>query len=337
MTVRVGVIGVGMIGQDHIRRLTGVLAGARVVAVADVDPERARQVAGQAIGVTVHATGLDVIADDDVDAVLVASWGATHEEYVVACIQAGKPVFCEKPLAPSGEAAGRIVDAEVAAGRRLVQLGFMRRYDPGYLALREVVAGGSIGAALLVHCAHRNPTVQPHYVADMAITDTAVHEFDVVRWLLDEEITAVTVHRPRPNRHGGDVQDPLLLLLETESGAFVDLETSVNIRYGYDIRTEVVGEDGTVELGPVAPVVVRREGIQGSPIAADWQERFEKAYDVELQHWIDSVVAGTAVGPSTWDGYAAAVVSDAGLTSLHRGGRVPVALRDKPGLYLKDR
>src|ERR1700712_5139558 len=101
MTVRVGVIGTGMIGQDHIRRLTEVLSGCTVVAVTDVDPAKAQQVADGVPGVRVHATGQDVVNDEQVDAVLVTSWGPTHEEYVLASIAAGKPVFCEKPLADS--------------------------------------------------------------------------------------------------------------------------------------------------------------------------------------------------------------------------------------------
>ncbi|MCW2721397.1 Gfo/Idh/MocA family protein, partial [Pseudonocardia sp.] len=116
MTVNVGVIGVGMIGQDHIRRLTTVLAGARVVAVSDVDVARAGSVAPE--GASVHGSGQELIADPDVDAVVVTSWGPSHEEYVLAGIAAGKQVFCEKPLATTREACERILDAEVAAGRR---------------------------------------------------------------------------------------------------------------------------------------------------------------------------------------------------------------------------
>ena len=137
--VRVGVIGVGMIGQDHIRRITQVLTGGSVTAVNDVDAARAGQVAAGLPGAVTHATAQDLVADDSVDAVLVASWGAAHEESVLAAISAGKPVFCEKPLAPTEAACLRIVEAEMAAGRRLVQVGFMRRYDAGYRALKAAV------------------------------------------------------------------------------------------------------------------------------------------------------------------------------------------------------
>jgi myo-inositol 2-dehydrogenase / D-chiro-inositol 1-dehydrogenase len=336
VTVNVGVIGVGMIGQDHIRRLTTVLSGSQVVAVTDVDSARAQIVADGLPGARAHTSGQDLIRDDDVNAVVVASWGPTHEEYVLGCIEAGKPVFCEKPLATTQEACLRILDAEVARGGRLVQVGYMRRYDPAYRAVKDVLTSGAIGAPLLVHSRHRNPSVPSHYTSDMAITDTAVHDFDVVRWLLDEEFVATTVLIPRRSRHGGELQDPLVVILETESGVLVDVEVSVNIRYGYDIRGEVVGEDGTVELGDASPAVVRREGGFTGRVPADWRERFLRAYDIEFQEWLDSVAAGGGLtGPSAWDGYAAAVVSDSALEALHTGSRTTVSLRDKPDFYEK--
>lgn len=335
MAVNVGVIGVGMIGQDHIRRLTSVLAGAAVVAVSDVDPAKAREVAQGLTAATVYATGEDLIVDERVDAVLVTSWGPTHEAYVLACVAAGKPVFCEKPLATAQEACLRIIDAEVAHGRRLVQVGYMRRYDAAYRAMKDVLRSGVIGAPLMVHSGHRNPSVPAHYTRDMAIVDTAVHDIDVVRWLLDEEIVATTVLVPRPNRHGGELQDPLLLVMESENGALIDVEISVNIRYGYDIRGEVVGEDGTVALADSSPVLVRREGAVSAQVPVDWRERFVRAYDVELQEWIDAVALGEATGPSAWDGYAAAAVSDAALEAMHTGHRTTVTLRDRPEFYDK--
>jgi myo-inositol 2-dehydrogenase/D-chiro-inositol 1-dehydrogenase len=322
-----------MIGQDHIRRMTRVLAGVQVTAVSDVNPAVAAEVAGP-IGATVHATGADLIADPAVDAVVVCSWGPTHEEYVLASIAAGKPVFCEKPLATTQEACLRIVEAEVAYGSRLVQVGYMRRYDAAYRALKAVVDSGTIGAPLFMHCAHRNPSVPGHYEKEMAITDTAVHEIDMVRWMFGEEVAVARVLVPRRSRHGGELQDPLFLILEMAGGALVDVEISVNIRYGYDIRGEVVGEDGTAALGDLSPVSVRRAQQVATPVPADWRERFIRAYDVEFQEWIDSIASGTGpVGPSAWDGYAAAVVSDAGLAALHSGDRVPVVLADKPKLY----
>ena len=130
----------------------------------------------------------------------------------------------------------------------------MRRYDAAYRALKSAVDGGVIGLPLMMHCTHRNPSVPGYYTSDTAIIDTAVHEIDMVRWMFDEEIVAATVLTPRKSRNGGDLQDPLFLLLEMESGVLVDVEISVNIRYGYDIRGEIVGEEGTAALGESSPV-----------------------------------------------------------------------------------
>ena len=331
--LNVGVIGTGMIGQDHIRRMTSVLAGVRVTAVTDVDTAVATAVAAR-VGAAAHASGAELIADPSVDAVVVCSWGPTHEEYVLACIAAGKPVFCEKPLATTQEACLRIVEAEAAYGSRLVQVGYMRRYDAAYRALKAVLGTGEIGAPLMMHCTHRNASVPSFYEKEMAITDTAVHEIDMVRWMFGDEVAAVRVLVPRRSGNGGELQDPLMLVLEMSSGVLVDVEISVNIRYGYDIRGEVVGENGTAALGSLNPVTVRHGGQVSDRVPADWRERFLRAYDVEFQEWIDSLRAGGApVGPSAWDGYAAAVVSDAGVAALRGGSRESVVLADKPKLY----
>ncbi len=334
MTVRVGVIGTGMIGQDHIRRLTTVLSGAEVVAVSDANPDVAGQVAAGLQGADVHPSGLDLIANAGVDAVLVSSWGPTHEEYVMASIAAGKPVFCEKPLATTEVACRNIIEAEVAGGRRMVQVGFMRRYDAAYRLLKQTVDSGDIGAPLLYYSAHRNPSVPSHHTKDMAITDTAVHDFDVIRWMLGEELTSIQVLAAKPNSLGRGLQDPLLMLLRTASGVLVTVETSVNIRYGYDIRGEVVGEQGTAALADGGAVVLRRDNRVGTAVPVDWRERFVAAYDIELQEWLNAVAAGNgATGPSSWDGYAAQVVCDAGVAALYSGERVAVQLIDKPRIY----
>src|ERR1700754_2995571 len=275
MALGVGVIGVGMIGQDPIRRLTHVLSGARVAAVTDVDLDRARTVADDLPRAALHASGQDLIADPDVDAVVVTSWGPTHEEYVLACIEAGKQVFCEKPLATTREACDRIVDAEVAAGRRMVMVGFMRRFDPQYRAMKAVVTGGEIGAPLLMHAAHRNPSVPPHFTSEMIINDSTVHDVDVARWMFDDEPSAVAVLKARRSRKAAPgFDDPLLVLLEMRSGVLVDVEAMVNAGFGYDIRGEVVCEDGTVELSETAGAVVKRGGRYAGRVPENWRERF---------------------------------------------------------------
>ena len=336
MDVRIGVIGVGMIGQDHIRRITQVLTGGSVTAVNDVDAARAGQVAAGLPGAVTYPTAQELIADGNVDAVLVASWGPAHEEQVVASIAAGKPVFCEKPLAPSSAACQRIMDAEMTAGRRLVQVGFMRRYDAGYRAMKAALEDGGIGTPLLMHCAHRNPSVPDYFTTDMIISDSAVHEIDIVRWLFGEEIVAASVLTPRRSGHAPEsLQDPLILLLETASGGLVDDELFVSARYGYDVRGEVVCETGTVALADVSEVTVRTQNRHSGRVPVDWRDRFIRAYDTELQEWLNAVAAGTATGPTAWDGFAAAVVMDAALEALRTGQRTAVSLSERPEFYAK--
>jgi len=334
VTVRVGVIGAGTIGQDHIRRLSQSLSNVRVVAISDIDVARAQDIASSVSGAHVYATGAELIGSPDVDGVVIATWGPAHEEFVLASIARGKPVFCEKPLAPTTDACLRIVEAEVARGKRLVQVGFMRRCDPGYLSMKAALVGGTIGTPLLMHCAHRGPSAPPTFTSDMLITDSAIHEIDLVRWLLGEEIVAGTVLRPRRTDRGrADLQDPQVVLLETESGVLIDVEVFVNAVYGYDIRCEVVGEVGTVALGDLSEVVVRHEGQRIGHVPGHWIERFVVAYDVEMQAWIDSVPSGVAVGPNAWDGYAATAVAEACVMSLESGTRTPVHLTPKPAFY----
>jgi myo-inositol 2-dehydrogenase/D-chiro-inositol 1-dehydrogenase len=113
----------------------------------------------------------------------------------------------------------------------------------------------------------------------------------------------------------------------------VDVEASVNAGFAYDIRGEVVGEDGTVELTESAGVLTKQRGRWSGRVPATWKERFAPAFDTEFQSWVDAVTAGGTTGPSAWDGYAATVVCDTGLEALRTGERVPVVLRERPDLY----
>ncbi|SES43190.1 myo-inositol 2-dehydrogenase [Tranquillimonas rosea] len=334
MTVKLGVIGTGMIGTDHTRRIQEVLTGAEVVALYDYLPENAAKLqAAHAPGAKIHETGEALIAADEVDAVLVCSTGSTHESYVLGAIEAGKPVFCEKPLATTAEGAKRIVDAESAAGRRLVQVGFMRRFDQGYNMLKATMES-DLGTPLMIHACHRNAAVPEHYVTPMAIHDTFIHEIDTFRWLLDDDFVSAQVIFPRKTRHAHDkVADPQIVLLETSKGVRIDCEIFVNCRYGYDIQCQVVGEEGVADLPEPMAVATRREARLSQPILTDWKSRFMAAFDAELQDFADRVPSGHVGGPSAWDGYVAAISSDACVTAQETGAIVDIALPDRPALY----
>jgi myo-inositol 2-dehydrogenase/D-chiro-inositol 1-dehydrogenase len=331
--VNVGVIGTGMIGGDHVTRLASRISGTTVGAVYDLDTERATQV-GKAVGAAVCARATDVIDDGDIDAVLIASPGDTHAELALACVAAGKPVLCEKPLATTAAAALRVVDAEVAADRRLIQVGFMRRYDKGYEAVKAAIDDGSIGVPLVAHCIHRNAGAPPGFTTDMAMTDSVVHEVDALRWLLGSEIVAATVIAGRSSPLAGeDVRDPQLVVFETAEGAIAEVESFVNCQYGYDVRCEIVGSIGAVALEDPTGHSLAAAGRRTRSVAPDWRVRFAAAYIDELQQWADSLEAGVAGGPSAWDGYAAAAVTEACVASQTTGSRTPVSLTARPALY----
>jgi myo-inositol 2-dehydrogenase/D-chiro-inositol 1-dehydrogenase len=298
---RIGVVGTGVMGADHVRTLASAVPDAEVTAVADVSLERARAAAppgAEALG-DPHA----LIASAEVDAVLVASADETHEALVLACLAAGKPVLCEKPLASTAGAARRVVEAERAGGRRLVQVGFMRRYDAGYRELARRLAAGDVGAPVRLRCVHRNPGTPPGFVTELLLTSSLPHEIDAVRWLTGQEIAEVEVDAGRG--------DPLQVALRTGGGVTVEVELLAN-GADYDIRCEIEGESGTLAL----PVVV----------APGFRERFAGAYRAELRAWVGAVLAGTTEGPGAWDGYAANAVADAAVAALRSGRPAAVHL-----------
>jgi myo-inositol 2-dehydrogenase/D-chiro-inositol 1-dehydrogenase len=334
MDVRIGVIGTGIMGADHVRTLATSVRCAQVVAVCDLDQERARAAVAGLGDIRIAEKPTDVVAAEDVDAVVVASHDDTHEELVLACLDAGKPVLCEKPLTPTPDGSLRIVAAESALGRRLVSVGFMRRYDPGYVAVKNALRQGAVDAPLMFHCVHRNAHARPNLPSSALISGSAIHEIDVARWLFEEEITRVTVHRSRPSgRVVGDTSDPLLLVMETASGVLVDVEVFVNAQYGYDVRAELVGESGTLSVDDPEAVVLRTARARSTRVFQDWRDRFADAYRLELQDWVAGVAAGEQRGATAWDGYAAAAVAQAGVQALETGTPSRVHLEPRPRLY----
>jgi myo-inositol 2-dehydrogenase/D-chiro-inositol 1-dehydrogenase len=326
MTVRVGVIGTGIMGADHVNTLHRHVAGASVTMVADLDLARARAVAATLPGARAGDDGFALIDDPAVDAVVVASADATHADLAVAAVQAGKPVMCEKPLAPSLPECLRVVRAELAAvgagGAALVSVGFMRRFDPGYLEMKAALEAGACGTPLLVHCVSRGVSSGPGTTSESSVTQSAIHELDVVPWLLDAPIVEVGWHAPRSSGAVPGLQDPQLLLLRTADGALTTVEVFLNARYGYDIRCEVVGDRGTIALTNPARVIADADRRRATGYPADWRPRFADAYRSELQAWVGAVAAGRPPPLATArDGLTAGAVADAVIASMHDGGR----------------
>jgi myo-inositol 2-dehydrogenase/D-chiro-inositol 1-dehydrogenase len=335
MDFRIGVIGTGAIGEDHIRRLTNVITGTKVVALSDINLDRAKKIANQ-YNAKVYVTGEEVIAAPEVDAIVIASWDPTHAQYVIAAIKAGKFVLCEKPLATSAEDCKKIVEAEIAEGRQLVQVGFMRRFDRGYRQIKSAIENGKIGEPLLLHCVHRNRIPGPKHTTEMSIKNSVIHEIDVLRWLLGEEYKTAQVLIPKSSRLAAEgLHDPQIVLLETQSGVRIDVESFVNCQYGYDVQCEVVGETGTVRLPDPANILMRSQGAFSYEIFSDWSDRFIEAYDIEFQQWIDGVKRGMVTGPTAWDGYAACITADACTEAREKGTIVPIRMPECPPFYSK--
>lgn len=336
MTLRFGVVGTGAIGREHINRITNKLSGGKIVAVTDVNQDSAKQTVEQyQLDAVVYPDDKALIADPNVDAVLVTSWGPAHEATVVAAVEEGKYVFCEKPLATTAAGCMRIVEAEMKQGKKLVQVGFMRRYDSGYVQLKQVIENNEIGEPLMIRAAHRNPTVGENYTTDMAVTDTLIHEIDVLHWLVNDDYKSVQVIFPKKTKYSHDnLQDPQLFTIETNNGIVMNVEVFVNCKYGYDIQCEVIGEDGIAKLPEFSSVIMRKDEKLSSTILNDWKYRFMDAYNVEIQDFIDSVIkTGEPQGPTAWDGYIAAVTSDACVRAQQTGKKESIELQERPAFY----
>lgn len=333
--LRIAVLGVGMMGADHVARITSRISGARVAVVNDYMSEKAAEVAAAVPGARVANDPFDAIADEDVDAILLATPGPTHEKQLLACLEQGKPVLCEKPLTTDSASSLEVARREAELGTPLIQVGFMRRFDPEYQQLKALIDGGELGQPLVMHCAHRNPSVPTGFDSSMVVRDSLVHEVDVTRFLLGEEIASVQIIKPIPNRGAPrGLQDPQIAIFKTVSGRHVDVELFVTTGVAYEVRTEVVGERGSATIGlDVGLVRKSAPGSWGGRITPGFRERFGTAYDIEVQRWVDAIRSGVNVdGPTAWDGYAAAAVCEAGVQSLETGERVDVELAERVGV-----
>lgn len=309
--VRVGVVGLGVMGRTHLRVLRS-LPGAEVVAVADVQP-------GALVGAgpaTTYDDPLALVQGADVDAVLVASSDASHAGLVLACVERGLPVLCEKPLTTSVEDTLAVVAAESATGRRLVQVGFMRRFDPAFAAVHDAVHSGAVGAPAVVHTVHRNPVSSYAFTPSVLVGNSASHDVDLVRWITGEEIATVDCTlAPAPDAGFASV----LLRLTTTGGVLASTELTYGPGCRYDVGCEVVGRAGSV--GTPRAQVGATDG--------DWVHRFDEAYRRQDAAWVASV-RGAPVGAGSLDGLANALVLAAAARSLATGAPVTLAPPPRP-------
>jgi len=327
-SLRVGIIGTGNIGTAHARSLAREVAGAQVAWLYDADLARASALADE-LGANVAPSVEQLIASSA--AVVIASPDALHAEQALLCLDAQRPTLCEKPLAPTVAAARAVVDAEIDLGHRLISLGFMRRFDPGYVALRDSMA--TIGQPLIVHNVHRNEFAPYGLTTSGTLTNSAIHEIDINRWLLDDDYTTVQVvaGRPGPRTPEGEL-DPVIVLLTTEGGAIVEIEAFVNAAYGYEVRCEVVGSEGTVEMGDGAYLTRRTERSVGHDVPELWLGRFADAYRRQLQAWVAATHRDRTSGATAWDGLLATITANAAVIAITEGPQA-IDLPERPALY----
>lgn len=332
MTVRVGVVGAGIMGADHVRILATLVPGAQLTWVCDVNIDRARSVA-QSYGVPgATCNPIDVISDAATDAVLIASPDETHAPLTLECLLRGKHVLCEKPLSQKSGECLEVVAAESKRGKRLVQIGFMRRFDPAYVEMKSILDSGSIGAVVMMHNFHRNVSAPSNFTGPMAVTSSAPHDFDVARNLLRTEFNSIMVYQPKPNGVRA-ASMPIMIVMRTTAGQIVTVDVNNDAQYGYDVRAELVGDEGSIWLkSPAATELnVKRASRNGYP--ADWRPRFADAYRLQNISWIASIQSGQPCGASSWDGFVASLAAERGVESLVSGREMEIKLPEMPRFY----
>ena len=330
---RLAIIGAGLMGEDHAHIVAQDLSGATLQVICDMDKGRAKSVADATGANDITTDAKAVIARADVDAVIVASPDFTHAPLSMASIELGKPILCEKPLSQSSAECIEVLKAEQASGHQRVMLGFMRRYDQSYIEMRQALSNGSLGRALMMHNFHRNvETPAADFTGAMAITNSAPHEFDVVRHVLGTEFVSVTAHQPR---RSDDRVAPVVMVLETADDQLVTIEINNNAAYGYDVRAELVGEAGSIAMNNVAYTRTDVKLASSTRYDTDWRGRYHDAYVRQNRDFLRFVETGVFPGIASdcWDGYCAAMVAEAGAKALATGQKQPVMMIPKPKFY----
>ena len=286
-----GVIGVGLMGRRHAENLARHVGDARLLAVTDAEGSTRDRVAKD---LAISGTeSVDALLDlPGLRAVVIASPARFHEAHAIAAARAGKDVFVEKPIATTLDGADRAIAAARDAGVRL-QVGFQRRYDAPYAEARTLVSSGSLGRPLFYRGTNRDretPVGPPgSFAKGDVLTDSAIHDLDGARWMLSDEVASVWADL-------GTIGDPTtapgpnvaMVVLRFEGGAIAHVETLRGARYGYDIRSEILCEDGAVMIGGFAQTMltVLRGSERREDLYPGFLERYADAYVAELRDFV---------------------------------------------------
>ncbi|SMQ62882.1 myo-inositol 2-dehydrogenase [Devosia lucknowensis] len=330
MTVKFALLGAGRIGKVHAKAVTSN-PKARLVAVADAVADAASALAGQ-YGAEVRS--IDAIEGAaDIDAVIICTPTDTHAALIERFSRAGKAIFCEKPIDLDVERVKSCLKVVDETGATLM-VGFNRRFDPHFQAVKDAVLSGQVGDVEMVTIVSRDPGAPPaDYVKRSGgiFRDMTIHDFDMARWLLGEEIDSVSAQASvlvdKAIGQAGDFDSASVMLI-TASGKHATISNSRRATYGYDQRIEVHGSRGAVAAEnqrPVSIEIANAAGYTRPPLHDFFMTRYTEAYAREITSFIDFVEAKTPASPSGADGLVALALAEAALKSVSEGRAVKVS------------
>lgn len=295
--IGIGIIGVGIMGRGHALYLSDYVKGGKVVAIYDANLVTAQKVAKEVFKKTkvlpkVYKELSMILDDQQVKAVIIASPDHLHANHLEQAILAGKDVLCEKPLA-SKEKDARKVAKLVRNSKSIVGIGFMRRFDGPYQDLKKEIESGKYGKVLQIRCTSRNVS-SPTATTAMLLTNVAVHEIDIIRWLLGEEIVSVGVNFAKTtSKANSNLSDPISVNCHTESGVLVTIDICANSTYGYEVGMEVITENGSLVIENLGQLNIaynfKLPTRKGGTLHKDWMGRFKPAYIAELTAFVNSL------------------------------------------------